>query len=631
MTRRPTTPDVARTFGAVAESGLLRHDQAREERAARARALTLSTPRPHSRGDAAEVLFDEAPREPEPRAPFDKLRESVLLRTDDRAPPEPRPSLRRTLQRANPYAAWKTGGDETTPLRVASERARAGHERYQKAFEVSPLPSLITDRAGGIRRINESARTLLGFDATLIHHPVERLFELPYPEQLKNGLARIDQEAVQLRLRLGRDARPWVDVHARAISAEDVLWTVSVDSSERETMLARALLDKDEVIERQRQRIEALERESRAKNKFIAVLGHDLRAPLNAVLGWTQLMRRELLDTIGRERALATIERNARTQAMLIEELLDVTRLNEGRLALEISAFDVGLVVRRTIEAALPDATNKDLQLLTRQTCNVTIAGDRARIEQIFTNLVSNAMKFTPAGGSIEVTVTREGGNARIEVRDTGRGIAPEQLPHVFKWLHQGSDSVPTREGIGLGLFIVRRLVELHGGSVRVASEGVGLGATVTVLLPACESGMAPPPSSTVLPDLGELDGIDVLVVDDESDSVELLSRVLATRGARVTSARDASSALAYALPKAPDVIVTDLGLPDMDGYELVRRLRDAHGGKVGIVALTGFAAGDCECSASAGFDERLTKPVDIPRLIRAIQQASRGARARTA
>jgi CheY-like chemotaxis protein len=245
-------------------------------------------------------------------------------------------------------------------------------------------------------------------------------------------------------------------------------------------------------------------------------------------------------------------------------------------------------------------------------------------------NLVSNALKFTPPGGTIEVTVAREAGHARIAVRDSGKGIEPSQLPHVFKWLHQGYDAKTTREGLGLGLFIVRRLVELDGGTVRADSEGPGRGATFTVVLPCCDAALVSAPSSAILPELGELDGLHVLVVEDELDAVELLSSVLSTRGARVTSARAGTAALSLALAAPPDVIVTDLGLPDMDGFELVRRIRAVHGGSVGIVALTGFAANDAACGSSTGFDERLTKPVDIPRLIEAVEGAARRARLRS-
>lgn len=513
---------------------------------------------------------------------------------------------------------------------VAIARARAGHKRYRAIFDVLGVPCLISDHSGEVFRMNRAARRLFGLEGvTILRRPIDQLFERTGAEQLHRSLARVGREPMTLYVRLAIGSKP-VQVQVRSTNPKEIFWTISVDASEREASLARRLADKEQVIERQRLSIEALERDSRAKDKFIAVLGHDLRAPLNAVLGWTQLMRRELLDSVGRERALATIERNARSQAALIEELLDVTRLNEGRLALEISACDVALVVRRTIEAALPEASSRTVRLITQLQSGVTVAGDRRRLEQIVTNLVSNALKFTPAGGSVQVSVTREAAHVRIEVRDTGKGIAATQLPHVFKWLHQGGDVEPTREGLGLGLFIVQRLVDLHGGTVSVASEGPGRGATFTVVLPHCHPDVVSEPSSAILPELGELDGVDVLVVEDETDAVELVSRVLASRGARVTSARDAASALAFAVSNRPDVIVTDLGLPDMDGYELVRRVRAEHGGGVGIVALTGFAAKDYACTPSAGFDDRLTKPVDIPRLIKAVRQAASVARGRS-
>lgn len=562
---------------------------------------------------------------------FERMQAFVVALAESKALAEPR-----TRAKTLPTRAMVDPSKLSERASVAIASARAEQKRYRAVFDALVLPCLLSDRAGQVRMINKSARTMFGLDdVAILRRPIHRLFDPSAAIQLGRAIERIERETTALRLRLPfpaeRQGQEYVEVHAVCIGKKDVLWTLSPEASERESVLSRKLADKDEVIAHQRTKIESLERESRTKDKFIAVLGHDLRAPLNAVLGWTQLMRREPLDAVGRDRALLTIERNARSQAALIEELLDVTRMNEGKLALEISACDVGRIVRRAIEAALPDAARRGVELTARIEVEATVAGDRGRLEQIVTNLVSNALKFTSSGGSVQVLVSRDRGYVRVDVRDTGKGISPELLPHVFKWLRQGGDAPPTREGLGLGLFIVRRLTELHGGSVQAKSDGENHGATFTVLLPCCnaESGI-PSPNSEILPELGELDGIDVLVVEDETDAVELLSRVLVARGARVMSARDATSALAIAIPKRPEVIVTDLGLPDMDGYELVRRIRAEHGGSVGIVALTGFAAKDCECPQSTGFDERLTKPVDISRLIRAIQHASNAARTRS-
>lgn len=512
---------------------------------------------------------------------------------------------------------------------VAIARARAEERRYSGAFEALPVATLLSDRSGEVRAMNRAARRLFDLpEPRPVRLPIQRLFEESAEPRIARALERVDRSSATLRVRMPAPACDYLELRAIAVGDGDVLWTMTPASSGREASLSRRLADKEEVIEHQRTKIEALERESRTKDKFIAVLGHDLRAPLNAVLGWTQLMRREPLDTVGRERALATIERNARSQAALIDELLDVTRMNEGKLALEISACDVSLLVRRTIEAALPDAARRGIDLSARIEAGAAaarVAGDRTRLEQIVSNLVANSLKFTPAGGAVQVLVSRADGDVCVEVRDTGKGIAPEHLPHVFKWLRQGGDGPPTREGLGLGLFIVRRLTELHGGSVEARSEGEDRGATFLVRLPCCVRAGAPAPTSELLPELGELDGIEVLVVEDETDAVELLARVLAARGAKVTAARDATSALCLALSRPPDVIVTDLGLPDMDGYELVRRLRLEHGRSVGVIALSGFTAKDSE--PAGDFDERLMKPVDISRLTRAIQRAASAAR----
>lgn len=552
---------------------------------------------------------------------FERMQAFVVALAESKA-------LRRSQARPK-LRAWGEASASKIAERasVAVATARAEQRRYASLFEALPVAVLLSDRRGRVRIMNTAARQLLGLgDARPASGPVHRLVDEASAAELAQLLEDLAGEPLTARVR-ARGGRV-VELRAAAMGAKDVLWTLTAERPDREETLLRKLTDNDEVLAHQRRRIEALERESQTKDKFIAVLGHDLRGPLNAVLGWTQLMRREVLDTVGRERALEIIERNARSQASLIEELLDVSRMNEGKLALELTACDVGLLVRRAIEAALPEAARRGVDLSARIEATATeapVAGDRTRLDQIFTNLVSNALKFTPSGGAVQVVVRRDAAQVCVEVRDTGKGIAPDDLPHVFKWLRQG-DGPPTRDGLGLGLFIVRRLTELHGGSVEARSDGEGLGTTVTVRLPCSPPDFrAPLANSDLLPDLGEagdLAGISVLVVDDEPDAVDLLARVLSTRGARVMSARDAASALALAVASPPDVVVTDLGLPDMDGGQLVGHLRAALGSTAGIVVLTGFGVNSG--AACPDCDARLTKPVDIRALVRAIRASAR-------
>jgi signal transduction histidine kinase/ActR/RegA family two-component response regulator len=385
--------------------------------------------------------------------------------------------------------------------------------------------------------------------------------------------------------------------------------------------LARALRDKNDVLEHERRERERLERESRAKDRFLAILSHDLRAPLNAVLGWTDLLRRELLDRGRRERALVTIDRNARALLGLVEELLDISRINAGRMQLDVQPLDVSNLVRRVVDATHPSAREKGLVLGCAIEEGAIVVADTKRVEQCVTNLLSNALKFTPSGGRIDVSVTRDDDQVTIAVKDTGAGIAQAELLTVFDCFQQGDDRAVTKGGLGLGLFIVRQIAHLHGGTARAESDGEGRGATFTVELPVADRGPAPADSGHAVVPEADLTGMRVLVVDDDADTRELMTALLGDSGAHVASAADVASAALLIESWRPDAVISDLSMrTHEDGLHVVRAAREQLGEGVIAIAMSGFASErDAARSLGAGFDAHLAKPLAAGELISAL------------
>jgi PAS domain S-box-containing protein len=369
---------------------------------------------------------------------------------------------------------------------------------------------------------------------------------------------------------------------------------------------------------------------NRMKDQFLAMLSHELRTPLGAILGWARILRGGGAAAVLDE-GLEVIERNARVQVRLIEDLLDISRIISGKLRLEVQPVDLADVITEALAAVTPAAEAKGLRVVRDFVRHGgTVAGDPARLQQVVGNLLSNAVKFTPRSGTIRVVLERVNAHAEISVSDTGEGIEPEFLPFVFDRFRQ-ADSSPRREhgGLGLGLSIVRQLVELHGGSVRAKSQGAGRGATFTVALPVIAARAIAGPAAPLEP--GEtpeadwqlperaLEGIRVLVVDDESDARDLLGRILGQCGAQVRVAAAAAEALDALEDHAPHVLVSDIGMPRQDGYDLIRRVR-ARGKtvkEVPAVALTAFARPeDRRRALLAGYQVHVAKPVDPHELI---------------
>jgi PAS domain S-box-containing protein len=381
--------------------------------------------------------------------------------------------------------------------------------------------------------------------------------------------------------------------------------------------------------ERERLLSEAQEA-NRLKDEFLATLSHELRTPLTAILGWSHLLRTSDFDAAARARALDTIERNARAQTQLIDDLLDTSRIITGKLRLNVRPVDLASIVAAAAETARPAAEARSIRLRTLlDTQAGLISGDPDRLQQVVWNLLSNAIKFTPKGGNVEVRLERAAAHVEITVADTGRGIAPEFLPHVFDRFRQADQTTTrTHGGLGLGLAIVRQLVELHGGSVQVESEGEGRGTSFIVSLPLLPPHRETPnrPASDSAQDLDEhncppeLAGLRVLVVDDEADTRELLAAVLASCGAQVMQAATAAEAFAQIERTRPDVLVTDIGMPEEDGYSLLARIRELppeRGGGTPAAALTAYArAEDRTRALRSGFQMHVSKPVEPAKLI---------------
>ncbi len=373
------------------------------------------------------------------------------------------------------------------------------------------------------------------------------------------------------------------------------------------------------------------ERANRLKDDFLATISHELRNPLNAILGWAHMMRIGKLNEANTERAVETIYRNAKSQSQLVADLLDVSRIISGKLRLDMRTVDLISIVNAAIDSIRPAADAKSIRLQTMlDPATGPISGDADRLQQIIWNLLTNAVKFTPKGGRIQVKLQRIDSYVEIVVSDSGVGISKEFLPYVFDRFRQ-ADASTTRihGGLGLGLSIVHQLVDLHGGTVSVQSEGEGKGATFTIMLPFVgvisqkeSESTSPAPSGDVLSfeGLPSLEGLKVLVVDDEADTRELIGAVLKERGSEVIITRSAAEALAALEQHKPDILISDLGMPDEDGYSLIEKIRalpSERGGDIPAAALTAYArAEDRMRVLRSGFQFQLPKPVDSAELV---------------
>jgi len=388
--------------------------------------------------------------------------------------------------------------------------------------------------------------------------------------------------------------------------------------------LARMAASISELVQQEQHARKEAESANRTKDEFLATLSHELRTPLNAILGWASILSRSDYDKARVSHAVHVIERNARIQSQMIEELLDVSRIASGTVRLQASDVAIGSVIEAALESARPAAEAKGISLVRRiDAGELIIHGDARRLQQIVWNLLSNAVRFTQGGGRVDVALTRDGDELELRIADTGCGIPPDFLPYVFERFRQ-ADSSTTRAhgGLGLGLAIVRDLVTLHGGSVRAESAGEGHGATFIVRLPAAlvqrSTAWAAPPEQRV----PLLAGLTVLVVEDDADTRDVLQTLLRQAGAEVVLACSASEARTFFVRSRPNVLIADLGMPGEDGCSLIRSIREMETGTshVSAIALTAHTRPeDVQASLAAGFQMHLAKPVDAQTLIASI------------
>ena len=521
---------------------------------------------------------------------------------------------------------------ETARLRQEAARSRL---EVQAAQERAIILERVTDAFYGLDRqwrftyVNQRCEEYIGKTREQLlgkvvwdEYPVLKgsVFEEQYYKAVS------DQVAVHFEV-LSPFSDQWVEVHAYP-SADGLSVNFRYISDRKELEQRReALLESERAA-----RTEA-ERVGRLKDEFLATLSHEIRTPLNAILGWSQLLRKGKLGAAQFEKGLDTIERNSRAQAQIIEDLLDMSRIISGKIRLDVQNVNLNLVISEAIESLVPAVAAKDIRLQTvLDAFPSPIIGDPNRLQQVVWNLVSNAIKFTPAGGRVQVSVEKVNSHVVLTVTDTGHGINPEFLPYVFDRFRQ-ADSSSTRKfgGLGLGLSIVKHLVELHGGTIQATSPGEGQGATFTVVLPLAEKEnyseaqaveYALNSQQFVATELEEtkLQNMKILVVDDEVDSQELLKRVLEECGANVLTASSADEALELVQIYKPNIVISDIGMPGKDGYEFIRALRglpSEKGGETPAAAVTAFARFEDRISAlRCGYQTHVAKPVEPAELI---------------
>jgi len=500
---------------------------------------------------------------------------------------------------------------------VAWQRAR-GEEELVTALSAAPVSLILSDFS------------LPGYDG---------LAALELAQQRAAGVpflfvsGAIGEERATETLRRGATDYVLKDRLERLPGAIERALELSRERRRREVAEA----ERDRLLQSERRAREAAELANRMKDEFLATASHELRTPLNAILGWAKLLRSGQPSAEMLSRGLATIERNAVSQSRLIEDILDISRIVTGKVHLRVARVPVATFLSAAVEALRPAATAKHISLTVEHGDLGEIDGDAERLQQVLWNLVSNAVKFTPAHGKVTVTAERDPDWLRLSVSDTGNGIEPKTLARVFERFWQADPSATRRQGgLGLGLSIVRYLVELHGGRVHAESEGPGKGSRFMVELPLLLDSREvasvrpePPPSeappSSVAPTLNALQGLTAVVVDDDPDAREVVTLILRGQGASVTPAAGAAEALDAVQRLQPRVLVSDIGMPEVDGYALIRSVRALpreRGGGTPAIALSAYTRDmDRHQALDAGFQTHLAKPVVPADLVRAILQ----------
>lgn len=523
---------------------------------------------------------------------------------------------------------------DITDRKQAEAALRDSEEKFRNMANNAPIMVWVTDSSGYCTYLSQSwydftgqtEETGLGFGWMDVTHPEDQ-------EDAKTVflVANERREAFRLEYRLRRKdgeycwvidaASPWLGVDGRF---KGYIGSV-IDITDRK----HAEAEREQLLAREQVAREEAEAANRIKDEFLAVLSHELRSPLNPILGWSSLLQSRKLDEAKRAQALATIQRNAKLQSELIEDLLDVSRILQGKLSLNVVPVNLAATIQAAMETVRLAAEAKSIQVQAVLEPTVgQVSGDSTRLQQVVWNLLSNAIKFTPVGGQINIRLEHTGSHAQITVSDTGKGIHPDFLHYVFDYFRQ-ADATSTRKfgGLGLGLAIVRHLVELHGGTVEVESPGEEQGATFTVRLPLMSAQPITDQDSKPLEKSLDLNGIKILVVDDDTDTREFIAFVLEQYGARVTAVTSAAEALVVFTQSKPDVLLSDIGMPDVDGYMLIQKIRISlpQGGQIPAIALTAYAGEVNQKQAlAAGFQKHISKPIEPEVLVQAISSLVR-------
>lgn len=537
---------------------------------------------------------------------------------------------------------------DVTDRKQAEDALRASQVLFESFMNHSPVTAFIKDSTGRYVYVNQVLEHL--FNRKLADWVGKTDFDI-FPSDAAQQWRNNDLLVLTtLRTMQTLETVPYDDGEhyyisfkfpVTDVSGRELLGGVSIDITE----LKRLEAERNQLlVQEQTARAEA-ERANRLKDEFLAVVSHELRTPMTAIVGWTGMLQTGMLDSDRATLALETIERNANLQMQLIEDLLDVSRIVRGELSLNYGSVNLVEVIAAAIEVVQPSADNKAIQINSVLDTSVEpIRGDSDRLQQVVWNLLSNAIKFTPNGGRVEVRLSIVSGNkqqaarnyAQILVSDTGKGISPDFLPYVFDRFRQ-ADSTSTRsnKGLGLGLAIAHHLVELHGGTIQAESPGIGQGATFTLMLPLLAIPSSEEAKTSKLeqiqpPMVGEdavaldnppkLDGLQVLVVDDEADVREWIHTVLTENGAQVIAVGAVGEAFSALEQLRPDVVVSDIGMPNEDGYTFIRKLRklgSEMGGCIPAVALTGYAREeDYRQAKAAGFQLHIAKPIKAVELV---------------
>ena len=531
---------------------------------------------------------------------------------------------------------------DLTERRAHEEDLRRSEERFRLLVEgVGEYAIFMLDPNGRVATWNVGAERIKGYKP---HDIIGQHFSIFYPSEAKESgwpdheLREATEKGsfVDTGWRIRKDGtRFWANVTITALrdAAGRLIGyaklTRDLTDAKRAEAIELANKHHEEMLDAERSARMAAQRATQLKDEFLATLSHELRTPLNAILGWTQILLRGEAPggPDAQKKAVEVIDRNARAQVQLIDDLLDLSRIMTGKIRLELQQISFASVVEAAVDSAMPSADTKDIRLKAIYGASRDIvSADAARLQQVVWNLLTNAIKFTPKGGQVHVLIQRVNSHLELSISDTGIGIPESYLPHVFDRFSQ-RDGSTTRAygGLGLGLAICKQLVELHGGSIRAASGGEGKGATFFVQLPLSIVQLEDEKYPRVHPTaethaiesfaLPNLEGVHVFSVDDERDARELLQAVLEARGAKVTSFDSAEDALAALKTSKPSVLVCDIGMPKMDGYQLIRTLRASEplGERIPALALTAFArAEDRKRSLVAGYQAHLAKPFDV-------------------